>query len=111
DSTLARSSLPAADALGVALAAAYAAKSKALIDALRGSGALPESDANGALTAAALMGMNNIWYPYVEMADDADLKTQRPELRMNAYATHGGLDKLRFEMFALAASIVVKCHF
>jgi hypothetical protein len=34
--------------------------------------------------------MNNVWYPYVEMADDADLKTQGAELRMNAYATHGG---------------------
>lgn len=68
-------------------------------------------DANAALTAAALMGMNNVWYPYVEMADDADLKTQRAELRMNAYATHGGVDKRRFELFALAASIVGKCHF
>ncbi|MDP2706169.1 MAG: carboxymuconolactone decarboxylase family protein, partial [Burkholderiales bacterium] len=33
------------------------------------------------------------------------------ELRMNAYATHGGVDKRRFELFALAASIVGKCHF
>ena len=23
------------------------------------------------------MGMNNVWYPYVEMADDPELKTQR----------------------------------
>ncbi len=111
DATIARSSLAPADALGVALAAAYAAKSKTIIDAIRGSGQLSEADANAALTAAALMGMNNIWYPYVEMADDAELKTQRPELRMNAYANHGGVDKLRFELFALAASIVGKCHF
>jgi alkyl hydroperoxide reductase subunit D len=47
----------------------------------------------------------------MEMAADPDLKTQRPELRMNAYATHGGVDKNRFELFALAASIVGKCHF
>ena len=66
---------------------------------------------NAVLTAAALMGMNNTWYPYVEMADDADLKTQRAELRMGAYATHGGVDKRKFEMYALAASIVGKCHF
>jgi len=45
------------------------------------------------------------------MANDGDLKTQRPELRMTAYATHGGVDKRRFEMYALAASIVGKCHF
>jgi lipoyl-dependent peroxiredoxin subunit D len=30
---------------------------------------------------------------------------------MNAYATNGGIDKRRFEMYALAASIVGKCHF
>jgi len=111
DGVLARSSLDAADALGAGLAAAYAARSKTIVDAIRTSGALPETDVNAALSAAALMGMNNVWYPYVEMADDPDLKTQRAELRMNAYATHGGVDKKRFELFALAASIVGKCHF
>ena len=30
---------------------------------------------------------------------------------MNAYATHGGVDKKRFELFALVASIIGKCHF
>lgn len=109
DGVIARSSLPAEDALGVALAAAFAAGSKPLVDAFRA--AAPAAEANAALTAAALMGMNNAWYPYVEMADDAELKTQRPELRMNAYATSGGVAKKKFEAFALAASIVGKCHF
>src|SRR3982751_1419896 len=111
DGVIARSSLDAADALGAALAAAYAARSKPIVDAIRGSGQLSDVDTNAALSAAALMGMNNVWYPYVEMAEDPDLKSQRAELRMNAYATHGGVDKKRFELFALAASIVGKCHF
>jgi lipoyl-dependent peroxiredoxin subunit D len=111
DAVLARSSLERADALGAALAAAYAARSPVLVDAIRRSGELSEIDTNAALAAAALMGMNNVWYPYVEMANDEDLRTQRPELRMNAYATHGGVEKTRFELFALAASIVGKCHF
>ncbi|HYH41085.1 MAG TPA: carboxymuconolactone decarboxylase family protein [Burkholderiales bacterium] len=111
DGVIARSSLDAADAVGAALAAAYAAKSKPIVDAIRSSGALSEVDVNAVLSAAALMGMNNVYYPYVEMADDEDLKTQRAELRMNAYATHGGVDKKRFELFALSASIVGKCHF
>ena len=111
DAVIGRSSLDAADALGAALAAAFAARAKPVVDAIRSSGDLSESDTNAALTAAALMGMNNVWYPYVEMAADEDLRTQRPELRMNAYATHGGVDKKRFELFALAASIVGKCHF
>ena len=111
DGVLARSSLDPADALGAALAAAYAARSKPIIDAIRSSGQLSETDTNAALSAAALMGMNNVWYPYVEMAGDEELRTQRAELRMNAYSTHGGIDKKRFELFALAASIVGKCHF
>jgi lipoyl-dependent peroxiredoxin subunit D len=111
DSVLTRSSLEQADALGAALAAAYAARSKTLVDAIRGAGQLNDVDTNAALSAAALMGMNNVYYPYVEMAEDPDLQSQRPELRMNAYGTHGGVEKKRFELFALAASIVGKCLF
>jgi alkyl hydroperoxide reductase subunit D len=111
DGAIARSSLPAREALGCALAAAFASRSPFLVDAIRGSGALEPADAQGALAAAALMGMNNVWYPYVEMTADPELKTMRPELRMNVYASHGGVDKRAFEMWALAASAVGKCHF
>ncbi|MFZ6743063.1 carboxymuconolactone decarboxylase family protein [Undibacterium sp. JH2W] len=111
DGTIARSSLEGNDAVGVALAAAFAAKSTVIIEAIKSSGAITPEEINAALTAAALMGMNNVWYPYVEMADDADLKSQGAQLRMNAYATNGGVDKRRFEMYALSASIIGKCHF
>ena len=111
DATIARSSLEPRLAAGAALAAAYAARSPALIAAFRNPTFLDPQHASGALTAAALMGMNNVWYPFVEMADDADLKTARAELRMNAYATSGGVSKVKFEAYALAASIVGKCHF
>jgi lipoyl-dependent peroxiredoxin subunit D len=109
DAVLSRSSLTPEDALGVALAAAFAARSPQLVQALKSD--TPQAEANAALTAAALMGMNNVWYPFVEMAGDEDLKTMRPELRMNAYATHGGVSKAKFEAYALAASIIGKCHF
>jgi alkyl hydroperoxide reductase subunit D len=109
DAVVARSSLPPEDALGAALAAAFASKSAPLIEAFRAN--TPAAEANAALTAAALMGMNNVWYPYVEMAADEELKTVRPELRMNAYASSGGVEKKKFEAYALAASIVGKCHF
>ena len=111
DGTIARSSLTGNDAVGVALAAAFAAKSRPIIDVILASGALAPEESQAALTASALMGMNNIWYPYLDMADDADLKSQPAQLRMNAYASNGGVDKRRFEMYALAASIVGKCHF
>lgn len=111
DGTIARSSLEGNDAVGVALAAAFAAKSKIIIDIIKASGVMTPEEVTAALTASALMGMNNIWYPFVEMTDDSDMKTQAAQLRMNAYATNGGVDKRRFEMYALAASIVGKCHF
>jgi lipoyl-dependent peroxiredoxin subunit D len=107
DSVIARSSLSPEDALGVA--AAFAARSAELVAAFKS--ATPAAEANAALTAAALMGMNNIWYQFVDMAADDELKTLRPELRMNAYATHGGVSRAKFEAHALAASIVGKYHF
>lgn len=109
DSVLLRSKLAPEDALAVGLASAFAARSPVLVAALKEQ--LSEVDANAALAAAALMGMNNIWYPYVEMSADEQLKNLKAELRMNAYATSGGVDKKRFELFALAASIIGKCHF
>lgn len=109
DGTIARTSLKPEDAIGVALASAYAAKSKFLIEQFKQG--LSEEDANAALTAAALMGMNNVYYPYGEMSDDKQLQSLPAKLRMNAYSSHGGIDKVRFEVFALAASIIGKCHF
>lgn len=111
DGVLGRSSLPANESAAVALAAAYAAKAPQLVAIIRDSDALPEVEKNAALTAAALMGMNNVWYPYVEMTGDAELKALPAQLRMQAYATHAGVDKRLFELYALAASIVGKCNF
>lgn len=111
DGTIARSSLEGNDAVAVALAAAFASKSKVIVDAIKNAGLLEAQELEAVRTAASLMAMNNVWYPYLEMADDAELKTQAAQLRMNAYANHGGVDKRRFEMYALAASIVGKCHF
>src|SRR5688572_3805242 len=108
DGVIARSSLAPEDAIAVALAAAFAAKSKPLIDAFKA--AVPPAEGHAALTAATLMGMNNAWYPFVEMAGDDELKNMRAELRMNAYATSGGVEKKKFEAYALAASIVGKCQ-
>ena len=107
-SVVARSSLEPEAALGVALAAAYACNCRPLMDAIRDSGELPATEANGALAAAALMAMNNVWYPYVEMANDTELATQRAELRMTVYGTYGGIARQRLELYALTASIIGK---
>lgn len=111
DAVISRSSLTPQHAVGAALAAAVAAGRGDIVDAIVREALLEPAHQQAALTAAALMGMNNVWYPFVEMAGDADLKSMRAELRMNAYANHGGVDRSSFELYALAASIVGKCEF
>jgi alkyl hydroperoxide reductase subunit D len=110
DAVIKRSSLPVEEAEAVALAAAFATGNPKFWTWLH-SQLTNRNEADAALTAASLMAMNNVWYPYVEMADDANLKGLPAQLRMNAISTHGGTTKGRFEAYSLAASIVGKCHF
>ena len=110
DAVIKRSTLPEEEAEAVALAAAMATGNGKLVSFIQSNMAnAVERDA--ALTAASLMGMNNVWYPYVEMTDDPNLAGLPAQLRMNAIATHGGTTKGRFEAYSLSASIVGKCHF
>lgn len=112
DAVVNRSVLDDVDAHACAFAAAISSGNGDLAFEISMNGPLvgtPEREA--AKTASALMGMNNVYYPFVEMTQDASLKGLAPGLRMNAYANHGGVSKKKFEMYALAASIVGKCHF
>lgn len=112
DSVINRSGLDEVDAHACAYAAAIAANNTELAFDIQMNGPLKGTqECTAAKAAAALMGMNNIYYPFVEMCDDPSLKGLPPGLRMNVYATHGGVSKVKFEMYALAASIVGKCHF
>lgn len=110
DAVLNRSSLDSDVAQGCALAAAFASGNTKLWTWIQGS-IENQTESLAAVTAAVTMSSNNVWYPYVEMADDTQLKGLPAQLRMNAIATHGGTTKARFEAYSLAASIVGKCHF
>ena len=110
DAVVKRSTLPQEVAESVALAAAFATGNTKFWTWLH-SVIENRQEAEAAITAASLMAMNNVWYPYVEMADDAALSGLPAQLRMNAIATHGGTTADRFEAYALSASIVGKCHF
>lgn len=110
DAVINRSTLDATVAQGCALAAAMATGNGKLVSFIQ-SGVEDSKERDAALTASALMGMNNVWYPYVEMVDDPNLAGLPAQLRMNAIATHGGTSKVNFEAYSLAASIVGKCHF
>ena len=113
DAVIKRSTIPEEEANAIAIAAAMATGNGKLVSFMSSSfitdAQTKERDA--ALTAAAIMAQNNVWYPYVEMAGDPQLEGLPAQLRMNAIATHGGTTKARFEAYSLAASIVGKCHF
>ena len=112
DAVIKRSTLPVEEAEAVAIAAAFATGNSKLwtwiSTQIAGSG---DPEIKAAINAASLMAMNNVWYSYVEMAEDENLKGLPAQLRMNAIVTHGGTSKQNFESFSLAASIVGKCHF
>lgn len=110
DAVIKRSTLATEEAEGCAVAAAMATGNGKLVSFIQ-SGMENAVERDAALTAASLMGMNNVWYPYVEMVGDPQLEGLPAQLRMNSIATHGGTTKARFEAYALAASIVGKCHF
>jgi alkyl hydroperoxide reductase subunit D len=110
DAVINRSTLDVTVANGCALAAAMATGNGKLVAFIQ-STLEDATERDAALTAASLMGMNNVWYPYVEMVDDKNLAGLPPQLRMNAISNHGGSTKDRFEAYSLASSIVGKCHF
>lgn len=108
DSVLLRITLDADVAMGCAVAALAATGNGKLLGIMLADNPVY---AEPAMTAASIMATNNVWYPFVEMADDPALKGLPAQLRMNAIANHGGTTKVNFEAFSLAASIVGKCHF
>jgi lipoyl-dependent peroxiredoxin subunit D len=110
DAVIKRSTLSIEEAEGCALAAAMSTGNGKLVTFIQSSMENAQ-ERDAALTAASLMSMNNTWYPYVEMTEDANLKGLPAQLRMNAITTHGGTTKERFEAYSLAASIVGKCEF
>jgi alkyl hydroperoxide reductase subunit D len=94
----------------VALAAAFATGQHKMWTWIH-SEMTDSKEAEAAITAASLMAMNNVWYPYIEMSKDIQLKNLPAQLRMNAISTHAGTTKDKFEAYSLAASIVGKCEF
>ncbi len=110
DAVIKRSTLPVEEAEAIAVAAAFATGNSKFWTWIH-SVITDRKEADAALTAASIMAQNNVWYPYVEMAYDEQLKGLPAQLRMNAIASHGGTTKARFEAYSLAASIVGKCHF
>jgi lipoyl-dependent peroxiredoxin subunit D len=62
----------------------------------------------GAKTAAALMGMNNIYYRFLHLTANEKYATLPARLRMNGMRTHG-VEHVDFELWSLAVSAINGC--
>lgn len=69
---------------------------------------LDDAYVNGARAAAAIMGMNNIYYRFLHLVEDDEYATMPARLRMNIIG-NPGIDKLDFELLSLAVSAVNGC--
>jgi len=95
---------------GTFIACALASRHKATTNALFSEFApklTPEALA-AARAAAAIMGMNNIYYRFTHLASAPDYRTLPARLRMNVIAKPG-VDKADFELWCLAVSAINGC--
>lgn len=94
----------------IALASAIAARNTSFARSVEsGSRAhLNDADVLGAKAAAAIMGMNNVYYRFLHLVEDGEYQTMPARLRMNVIGSHG-IDKLDFELISLAVSAVNGC--
>ncbi len=69
---------------------------------------LDEPHLDASRSAAAIMGMNNIYYRFLHLVGDADYQQMPARLRMNVIG-NPGIDKLDFELLSLAVSAINGC--
>jgi alkyl hydroperoxide reductase subunit D len=109
-SVLTTSSLSPLQAWGTAIAAAYASRNAEVTKAIVADAAahLDAQNLTAAKAAGAIMGMNNIYYRFVHLADNKEYSKMPARLRMNIIANPGA-SKVDFELWSLAASAVNGC--
>lgn len=94
----------------VALSAAIASRNVAFardIEALARLH-LEQPAVSAARAAAAIMGMNNIYYRFLHLVEDAEYGKLPARLRMNVVA-NPGVDRADFELCSLAVSAINGC--
>jgi lipoyl-dependent peroxiredoxin subunit D len=94
----------------VALGAAEASRNPAFANAIRerAEAHLDASYQTGARAAAAIMGMNNVYYRFLHLVEDPEYGTMPARLRMNIIG-NPGMDKVDFELVSLAVSAINGC--
>jgi alkyl hydroperoxide reductase subunit D len=96
---------------GAFLASAHAVGVGPVIKAIEASAkaaGLTDEAATAAKAAAAIMGMNNVYYRSLHLLANQEYRTLPARLRMNVIA-NPGVDKVDFELWCTAVSAVNGC--
>ncbi len=95
---------------GTVVACALASRNPLVIDALLANAAqhLQPVAMEAAKGAAAIMGMNNVFYRFQHLSEHEKYSTMPARLRMNIMRTHGS-DPVDFELWCLAVSAMNGC--
>ena len=95
---------------GTFLACAFAVGEPHTIRALVGEteGKLTPEAVKAAKAAAAIMGMNNVYYRFTHLVHNEVYRTTPAKLRMSVIGAPG-IDKQDFELFSMAVSAVNGC--
>ena len=95
---------------GTVVASAIASRNEQLIAAAVDEAAthLTPEALDAAKAAAAIMGMNNIFYRFKHLTSNEKYLTMRGGLRMNVMRTHG-IEPLDFELWATVVSAINNC--
>ncbi len=103
-------SLTATQLWGAALASALAARNDELVRAVAEEARrhLDDDALTAAKTAAALMGMNNVYYRSTHLISNPEYGGLPARLRMQGLA-NPGVERLDFELWCLAVSAVNGC--
>ncbi|HSE13549.1 MAG TPA: carboxymuconolactone decarboxylase family protein, partial [Rudaea sp.] len=94
----------------VALSSAIASRHEPLVAAIAAEAGRHASaqELDAARTAAAIMAMNNVYYRFTHLVGDAEYRTLRAGLRMNALA-NPGCNRIDFELCSIAVSAINGC--
>jgi alkyl hydroperoxide reductase subunit D len=109
-SVLTEGTLTPAQRWGVAVASAVASRNAGLREAVLADAraAVDAAVVDDGIAAAALMGMNNVYYRFRHLIDKSSYGEKPARLRMNRIARPAG-PKVDFELYCLAVSAVNGC--
>jgi len=93
---------------GCFLASAYAVGQPDVVKAINATAVLSEEAKTAAKAAAAIMGMNNVYYRALHLMSNHEYRTLPAKLRMNVIG-NPGVDKTDFELWCTAVSAVNGC--